>query len=317
MKKLFISAIISAFMGLPAHSAEWPTRSVTLIVGYAPGGSTDIVARVLAASLSKKLGVAFVVENKSGANGDIAASELVNSTPDGYNLMVTTDSITASPAIRKTRYDPIKDFTPIAMLATGPFLLAANPSVKANSVSELISLARNDPEKYSYATSGVGNSQHFAGEKFNAMTGLTLVHVPYRGGGAAITDLLSNQVPLGFLGTGPLMQYVQTHKIKPLAVTSIKRSPLLPNVPTLDESGLSGYDMSTWIGLIGPAGLPDQMVEKLNKEITQALQEPDIKKQINNAGMEPTSYSAAEFTDRLKDSFLKFKELAESQRMTD
>jgi tripartite-type tricarboxylate transporter receptor subunit TctC len=310
-------ALLAVTLTVPANAQEWPTRPITLIIGFAPGGSADVAARIVSERLSRSLGVSVVVENRPGANGDLAAAAVKRATPDGYTLLLAPDAIVTSPAIRKTAYDPTSDFVPIAMISRGPLVLVTNPLTPAPSVKALIRLLKENPDKFSYGSSGVGNNQHFAGEKFKAMAGVKLAHIPYKGGGQAIGDLLSNQIPLAFLGTGPVMPHLQAGKLKVLAVTTTRRFSGLPDVPTLDESGLKGFSISQWISIVGPSGTPLTVVNKVNAAVNAVLSESEVKGRLFAAGMDALPLSPAALAEVIRSDLAAYRKLAQSQNMSD
>ncbi|OZI20985.1 hypothetical protein CAL26_26440 [Bordetella genomosp. 9] len=316
-KSILVAGLIALGCAGPSQAADWPARPVSIILGFAPGGSADIAARIVSEKLTKSFGTSFVVENRPGANGDIAATFVSHAAPDGYTLLFAPDAIVTSPAIRKTQYDPIKDFVPIAMIAQGPLVLVENPKTKAESVAQLIAMAKANPAKFSFGSSGVGNNQHFAGEKFNAMTGLSLTHVPYKGGGQAIADLLADQIPIAFLGTGPVMPHVKSGKLKVLAVTTAQRFQGLPDVPTLDESGLKGFDMSQWLGIVGPLGTPPDVIRTLNSRINTILAEPDVKEKLLASGMNALPMTPAQLGEQIKRDAASYRKLAQDQHMSE
>jgi tripartite-type tricarboxylate transporter receptor subunit TctC len=316
-KSILVAGLIALGGAGSSQAADWPVRPVSIVLGFAPGGSADIAARIVSEKLTKALGASFVVENRPGANGDIAATFVKHAAPDGYTLLFAPDAIVTSPAIRKTQYDPTKDFAPIAMVAKGPLVLVENPKTKAETVAQLIEMAKANPSKFSFGSSGVGNNQHFAGEKFNAMTGLSLTHVPYKGGGQAIADLLADQVPIAFLGTGPVMPHVKSGKLKVLAVTTAQRFQGLPDVPTLDESGLKGFDMSQWLGIVGPAGTPPDVIKKLNTRINEILEEPDVKEKLLVSGMNALPMTPAQLGEQIKQDAVSYRKLARDQHMSE
>ncbi|OWT58151.1 Bug family tripartite tricarboxylate transporter substrate binding protein [Candidimonas nitroreducens] len=317
MKKyLALAGVALGLLCTGAQADTWPGKQpVSMIVGFSPGGSTDIVARLVADRLSKKLDDTFVVENRPGANGDLAAVAVKKARPNGYTLLVAPDAIVTSPAVRTTGYDPVADFEPIAMLSRGPLVLVLNPNTQASSVAQLVGLLKSHPGKYSFGSSGVGNNQHFAGEKFKAMTGVSITHIPYKGGGQAIADLVAGQIPMAFLGTGPVMPQLRAGKLKVLAVTTIKRFPGLPEVPTLDESGLKGFDMSQWIALMAPKGTPPEVIRKLNAALDGVLADATIKERFLESGMETQHMSPAEVTAQIKKDLAAYRHLADTLHM--
>lgn len=318
MKRYFaVAGIAIGLLCARAQADEWPGKQpVSLIVGFSPGGSTDIVARLVADRLTQKFGNAFVVENRPGANGDLAAVAVKKARPNGYTLLVAPDAIVTSPAVRKTGYDPVADFEPIAMLSRGPLVLVLNPATKAGNVAQLIGLLKAHPGKYSFGSSGVGNNQHFAGEKFKAMTGVSITHIPYKGGGQAIADLVADQIPMAFLGTGPVMPQLRAGKLKVLAVTTIKRFSALPEVPTLDESGLKGFDMAQWIALVAPKGTPPQVIKTLNTAVNEVLSDATIKERFLASGMETQHMTPGQVTGQIKSDLASYRHLAATLHMT-
>lgn len=300
----------------PVYSQEWPQkRPITLLLGFSPGGTADITARLVADKLGKIFNQTFLVENRPGANGEVAADAVKRAKPDGYTFLVAPDAVVTTPAVRQTKYDPAKDFAPVAMLDKGPLVLVVNPATKADNVGQLISLIKNSPVAFSYGTSGIGNGQHFAGEKFRAMTGANMMVIPYKGGGQAIVDLLSNQIPMAFLGTGPVIPYAKAGKLRILAVTTSTRFEGLPNVPTLDESGLKGFDLSQWIALVAPKGTSPEIINKMNSAVNKVLADPAVKERLLKFGMAPLAYTPAQLGDEITHDAATFKKLAVELKM--
>jgi tripartite-type tricarboxylate transporter receptor subunit TctC len=265
----------------------YPNKPIKLIVPFAPGGFTDVVARILGQKLSISLGQPFVIENKAGAGSTIGTDFVAKAAPDGYTLVMVSTTHVISPAIYpKLPYDPIKSFTPVAKLVDSAYVLLVNPKVPANNVAEFIALAKASPDKIHYASSGNGSSQHLMGGMFASMTGVKMKHVPYKGSGGAANDLVAGVVESSFAGVPNAMAQVPAGRLKALAVSTSKRIPQLPDVPTMQEAGVPGYNASVWLGLLAPAGTPKEVVMKLNAEIAKVLSAADTKKELYAAGVE-------------------------------
>jgi len=292
MKALLNSVALACALSLASGAAlaqAYPNRPVKLIVPFAPGGFTDVVARILGQKLSVAMGQQFVIENKAGAGSTIGTDFVAKAAPDGYTLVMVSTTHVISPSIYKNMpYDPIKSFTVISKLVDSPYVLLVNPKVQARNVQELVALAKAAPEAIHYASSGNGSSQHLMGGLFVSMTGAPLKHVPYRGSGAAATDLVAGVVESSFAGVPNALSQVPQGRLRALAVTTAKRIPQLPDVPTLQEAGVPGYEASVWLALLAPAGTPKDIVVRLNSEIAKVMIAPDTKKALYDAGVEPT-----------------------------
>jgi tripartite-type tricarboxylate transporter receptor subunit TctC len=278
-----------------ARAQAYPTRPVRIIVGFAPGSASDIVARLVGQWLSERLGQPFVVENRPGAATNIAAEAVVRAPPDGYTLLV----VSSASAINATLYDKlsfnfIRDIAPVASVIRGPTVMVVNPSVPAKSVPEFIAYAKANPGKLTMASGGIGSGTHLAGELFKMMAGVNMVHVPYRGGGPALTDLLGGQVQVMFPSTVTSIEYIKSGRLRALAVTTATRSDALPDVPTVDEF-VPGYEASAWFGVGAPKATPAEIVEKLNKEINASLADPKIRARFADVGGTALSGSPADF----------------------
>jgi tripartite-type tricarboxylate transporter receptor subunit TctC len=280
--------VLSLSFGV-ASAQGYPNKPVRLIVPFAPGGFTDVVARILGQKLSVAMGQQFVIENKAGAGSTIGTDFVAKAAPDGYTLVMISTTHVISPWIYKTMpYDPIKSFTVVSKLVDSPYVLLVNPKVQANNVKELVALAKAAPETIHYASSGNGSSQHLMGGLFVSMTGAPLKHVPYRGSSGAATDLVAGVVETSFAGVPNALSQVPQGRLKAFAVTTAKRIPQLPDVPTMQEAGVPGYEASVWLALLAPAGTPKEIVNKLNTEIAKLMNTPDTKKALYDAGVEPT-----------------------------
>ena len=295
MRTLFSSLVVGAAFALGAASAaaqSYPSRPVRLIVPFAPGGFTDVVARILGQKLSLAMGQQFVVENKAGAGSTIGADFVAKAAPDGYTLLMVSSTHVISPWIYKSLpYDPLKSFAPVGKLVDSPYVLLVHPKVAAKNVQEFIALAKASPNSVHYASSGNGSAQHLMGGKFAAMTGAPLKHVPYRGSSGAANDLVAGVVESSFAGVPNALAHVPNGRLRALAVTTAKRSPQLPDVPTMQEAGVSGYDASVWLALLAPAGTPPEIVARLNVEVAKLMASPDARKALQEAGVEPNASS--------------------------
>ncbi|HVR54965.1 MAG TPA: tripartite tricarboxylate transporter substrate binding protein [Pseudorhodoferax sp.] len=280
-----------------ASARQYPERAIQLVVGSAPGGFTDVLGRIVGQRLSERLGQPVVVENRAGASTTIGTNVVAKAAADGYTLLMGHFAgVSVAPAlIARLPYDPVKDLTPIARVASTPVILTVGPSVPARSLGELIAYLRQNPDKASYASSGVGTAQHLAAVQFMRATGTRMVHVPYKGSSAAMADLVSGRVEMNFESPPNVLSLIKTGKLHGIAITSLKRSPLLPEIPTMDEAGLPKFEMNQWFGVMGPAGLPAPVVELLNKEINAALAQPQIAEKIVGLGGEVLGGSAEAF----------------------
>jgi tripartite-type tricarboxylate transporter receptor subunit TctC len=301
MKTLHKSALLGVALSLAMGAAcaqGYPNKPVRLIVPFAPGGFTDVVARILGQKLSVAMGQQFVVENKAGAGSTIGTDFVAKSAPDGYTLVMISTTHVISPWIYKSMpYDPIKSFTVVSKLVDSPYVLLVNPKVPANNVKELVALAKSAPETIHYASSGNGSSQHLMGGLFVSMTGAPLKHVPYRGSSGAATDLVAGVVETSFAGVPNALSQVPQGRLKAFAVTTARRIPQLPDVPTMQEAGVPGYEASVWLALLAPAGTPKDIVNKLNSEIAKLMNTPDAKKALYDAGVEPTPSTPEAMSD--------------------
>ena len=289
--------LLAAGIAAPALAQGFPDRPVTLVVPYPAGGSADILARTVGQKLAAQLGQPVVVENKGGAGTAIGARFVAEAKPDGYTLLLGTVSSQAiNPAMSKVGYDPVKDFVPVSALASIPFVLVAHPSAPYGSVAELLAAARQAPGSISYASAGPGTSNHLAGEMLASAAKLKLLHVPYRGSAPALADVLAGHVPLMFDLQTTSLPNIATHKLKPLAVTGSRRSPLLPDVPTVAESGLPGFEVSAWFGVFAPAKLPPPVLRQLSAAMAKVLEDPALAQRLREIGAEPDPRNAAQFT---------------------
>ena len=308
-----ILTLIAFNAGAQAQTA-YPNRAITLVIPFAAGSGTDTTTRLIGKELGLALGANIVVDNKPGANGSIAASYVARAAPDGYTLFVTTNTThSANPYLLKTMsYDPIKDFTPIARTGDLPFLLAVHPDVAANSVADLIALAKKEPGKLTYASGS--SSSSVSGATFATLAGIDLLHVPYKSSPPALTDVIAGRITMMFVDVPTGLPHVNAKALKAFAVTTKKRSALLPELPTMDET-VKGFDITSWQGYLGPAGMPKEIVTKLNAEIQKIVNRPDIKSQLAERGMEAFSGPPEEFDQFLKDQLVVWEKLVRDAKI--
>jgi len=285
--KRFLAALALLAACTAVLAQPYPNRPIRIVVPFGPGGFTDVVARILQKELGAAIGQPIVIENKAGAGSTIGTNDIARSKPDGYNLVIVSTTHVISPHLyREMPYDPIKDFTPVTKLGECPYVLVVHPSLGVSSVAELIAKAKANPGKIDFASSGNGSSQHLVGALFATMAGVKLNHVPYKGSSGAMTDLLGGVVKMSFVGMPNAMPNLPSGKIKALAVTTRKRSPDLPNVPTLDEAGVKGFDATIWLALLAPPGTPRDIVTKLHDEVSRVLSTPDAQRLMRSAGVD-------------------------------
>jgi len=313
MRKLFaaFAALLSLGWMTAAQAQTWPSKPIKYIVNFAPGGTTDILARMIAPKLSEALGQTVVVENKPGQAGSIGAAEVARSAPDGYTIgsgTISSHAINVS-LYSKLPYDVLKDFQPITMLATLPNMLVIHPSIPANNVQELIAFLKANPNKHSFGSAGNGTSQHMSGELFKTMTGVQMQHIPYKGSGPMIPDLLGGTLSMSFENLTTAYPPAKQGKLKALAVTSAKRSFLAPDVPTMAEAGLPGYDISSWQALFAPAGIPKPILDRLYAETAKALKAPDIVKRLQDLGLDAGGMLPEELAAKIRDDIPKLAKI--------
>jgi len=298
-----IALLLMAMVVVPAATAQsYPNRPIRVIVTFPPGGTPDIYGRIMAAELQKIWNQPLVVENRTGAAGTIGTDYVTKAAPDGYTLLFGADApLTLAPWLyTKLPYDPLKDFTPIVNVTSGPFVLLAHPSFKANNVRELIELAKAQPGKIAYASSGAGTQQHLSMETVRALAGIDVLHIPYKGFGQGLADVLANQVPLVFGGITASISLIKSGKVKGLGVTSAQRAKSLPEIPSFAESGLPGFDIQAWYGFVGPAGLPPEIVRKIHADSVQVIQRPDFLERLARDGLEPVGNTPAAFAAQIR-----------------
>lgn len=299
-----------AAAGAQAGPANYPVKPVRLVVGQAPGGATDIVARLVAPRLGEQLGQSVVVENRTGAAGSIGAAFVAKSPPDGYNLLVISSSYAINPSLYPSLpFDPVRDLVPVTLIAEAPFLLVVHPSMPLRSVKELIAFARSTPGVLNFASGGNGSSGHLAGELFKYLARVDLVHVPYKGAGPAMIDVIAGQVHMTFASVLSSLPHVKNKRLRPLAVTGAKRSVAVPELPTLAEAGVKSYRTTTWYGLLAPATTPSAIVERLSAEMQKLVTSEDIRSRFLTDGAEPVGGTPRQFQDHLASEMARAREI--------
>jgi tripartite-type tricarboxylate transporter receptor subunit TctC len=300
--------LLGATVTAAAHAQTWPTKPVRMIIPFPPGGTTDILARVAAQKLSEAFGQQVVPDNRAGAAGNIGTELVAKAPPDGYTLVTAPGStLTIHPSLyAKLGFDPLRDFAPVTILAAVPNLLVVHPSLPARNVKELIALAKAKPGQLNYASTGAGQSTHLSMELFKTMAGVKITHVPYKGSAPAVTDLLGGHVSLMFDNMPSALPHVKAGKLRGLAVSSVKRSPSAPDIPTVAESALPGFEVSVWFAVLAPAATPKPIVERLNQVLVKALQAPDVRERLASQGAEPIGNTPEQFTQQMKRDLAKW-----------
>jgi tripartite-type tricarboxylate transporter receptor subunit TctC len=300
-KWLLLAAALLLAFAAPASAQNYPNGTIKIMVGFTPGGTTDIIARDVAIELEKAWHNTVIVENRAGANGALAAAQLAKAAPDGYTLMMVVSGHITNPLIMANAgYDPLKDFTNISLLASSPLLIFAHPGFAANDIKGAIALAKEKPNTIGYATPGVGSIQQLSMELLSYLSGAKFLHVPYRGGAPALNDTIAGHVPISVLSVFQVLPLIQDGKLKPLAVTALKRSDVLPETQTVAEAGVANYEASLLFGLIAPAGLPPDVLKKINAEVVRIINDPGMKKKLAAQGVLPIASSPEDFTGVIK-----------------
>ena len=315
LARLTLSALFVALSGViavPAAAQAYPTRPIRIVVPFPPGGGTDILARLLAQKLTESLGQQVIVDNRPGAGGKTGTEIAVKAAPDGHTLLMVSASYAVNAAIYKLTFDPVKDLLPVAQMASVPFVLVSHPSLPANNMKELIALAKAKPGQLNYASTGNGSSPHLAGELLTMMTDTRMVHVPYKGGGPALTDVLAGEVQLLFNTVVQSLPHIKSGRLKPIAVGSLKRSSALPQVPTIDESGVKGYDVTNWFGVLVNGRTPRPIVARLNQDTARHLQGAEFRKRLASEGAEPVSGTPEEFGRLIRSDIEKFSRVVKA-----
>ena len=287
-------------------AAEYPDRPVRLIIPFPPGGSNDVVGRLVANQLSEKLGHKVFVDNRGGAGGVLGTEAAATAPPDGYTLLIISIAHAVNPALYKLNYDPIKSFAPISILATGPNVLAVNPQLPVKNVAELLKLAKEKPGELDYASAGVGSFQHLGGELFKLVAGVNLQHVPYKGGGPAMSDVIAGHVKIMFSSLVQTTPFIQSGQLRALGTGGTTRNPVLPDVPTIAEAGVPGYEANNWWGVMAPAGTPQPIIDRIYKDIQEVLKSPELKAAFDREGAAAVTMTSAEFTQYIENEIVKW-----------
>jgi len=317
LRRACLASVLCAVPLVGHAQAAFPDRPVRLIVPYAPGGSADIAARLVADAWAKALGQPLVIENRGGAGGNIGVDAVAKAAPDGYTIGLQTVSLAINPAIFKTmNFDTQKDLSPIGMVATSQHVLVVNPALPAQDVKGLVAAARANPGKLSYGSAGAGSTFHMSAELFKSMAGVDIMHVPYRGGGPALVDTMAGQVDMSFPVLSAAQQQVQGGKLRALGVTGPKRSPLMPNVPTIAEAGVEGYAFETWFMTFAPAGTPQPVIDKLNATLNAAIESPALARRMVEQGFDPLVGTPAEARTRLTQEMPVWAKLVKDRGIT-
>ena len=310
MKSLvnIVALLVLSLAAFPVAAQAWPAKPIRYIVPFPPGGATDIIARAVAGEISKTLGQQVVIDNRGGAGGNIGTDIVAKAAPDGYTILmgtVGTHGINVS-LYSKLPYDAVRDFAPVTLVATVPNVLVVHPSVPVKSVKELIAYAKANPGKLNFASSGNGTSIHLSGELFKTMTGVSMVHIPYKGSAPALADLLGGQADLMFDNLPPSLPHIKSGRLHALAVTTARRSAVMPDLPTMAEAGVPGYESGSWFGVLAPAGTPKDIVNRLNAEIVKALAVPEIRERLQAQGAEPVGNTPEQFAAFIRSEITKW-----------
>ena len=310
MSKAGLSVFV-ALVAFAAQAAEWPDKPIRVILSVPAGATPDVTARLVFPGLSQQLGVSLVADNRAGGGGVIGAEIAAKSAPDGYTLFISSPgALTILPHMRKgIPYDTIRDFAPVSLISIGPFVLMTHPSVPAKTVRELIALAKSQPGKLNYASAGNGVANHLAGELFKQMAGVDIVHVPYKGAPQAVTDVLAGHMNMMFNSVAPIVGYIKTGKIRVLGIASLQRSPQLPDVPTIHESGVPGFEAVNWFGMFAPAKTPRTIVSRVNGALVKTVKTPEMQAQFIALGADPVGSSVEEFTAFVKRDMEKYEKV--------
>ena len=300
-QRIVIAMVLASCAALPVQAQTWPAKAVRVVMPFPPGGAADTLIRPLTVKLADALGQQFVADARPGANGNIAAEIVARAAADGYTLMFGNSSLPISVSLYdKLSFDVLKDFTPVSLVAMTPSVLVVHPSLPVRSIKELVALAKKQPNKLNFASGGVGNTMHLAAALLDSMAGIQMTHVPYKGAGPAIVDVIAGQCDMVFVNIAPVLGHIRAGKAVPIAVTSKTRSTVLPEVPTVAESGMPGYESTTWYGFLGPAGLPREVVTKLNAAIVSAVAGKDLRERYIALGAEPETSTPEAFATLIR-----------------
>ncbi len=308
---LLVTTALAA--GLPAGAQTYPSGPMRIVVPFPPGGGTDILARVLGQKLTESWGQPVVVDNRAGASGTVGTAAVAKSPPDGQTMLIVPAGYAGNPSLyKRLPYDHTRDLAPVSCLASGPLTMVVHPSLPARSIKEFIAFGRARPGELNFGSSGAGTLPHLSAELFSSMSGIKMAHIPYKGAGAAVTDLLAGRVPVYFMNILQSLQLIKSGRLRALGVTTPERSPIAPDIPTIAESGLKGYDMTNWYGLLVPAGTPGPVIAKLNAEVARILNLPELKSRLAEDGMTVVASTPEQFTAFLARETAKFTRVIEA-----
>ncbi|MBM3351863.1 MAG: tripartite tricarboxylate transporter substrate binding protein [Betaproteobacteria bacterium] len=313
MRKLTVAFMILACSSALAQS--WPAKPIRMVIPFPPGGATDVAGRAVADRISPALGQTVLVENRAGGNGNIGVEAVVRSAADGYTILVVPDQIASNPHVYKLSFDAQKELMPVIQLSRQPVVLGVHPSLGVNSVAEFIAKAKQKPGAIAYATSGAGSQQHIAAEWFSSLAGISLTHIPYKGGGQAITDFIGGQVQAASLGSTPVIPHHKAGKVKIIAQTTRNRAPTLPDVPTYLESGFKDLVLDQWLGVFVPTGTPREIVDRLHAEIAKALTDPSVTARFERAAMEPVGGTTEQFAQLVRENHTMYARLVKDLKI--
>ena len=316
MQRVMIGVAMTLALVASSAAQVYPTRSIRFIAPFAAGGGSDLIARKLAQKLTEALGQPVVVDNRTGGSGVIGTDATAKAAPDGHTIMMTTPTFTVNPGLmKKLPYDPLRDFAAISLIATAPHLLAVHPSVPAKSVKEVVAIAQAHPEQLTFSSGSSGGSSHLAGELFNSMAKIKMTHVPYRGGGQAVIAIVSGEVSLGFVDLVSMLPQVKSGRLRSIALTGLKRSPLLPNLPTISESGYPGFQSGIWYGVLAPARTPPEIVARLNSELVKIVRSPDFLESLTAEGAQAVASSPEYFGDFIKTEIARWAKVIKEAKI--
>lgn len=315
LRAAVFGAVLS--VAIPASAEPYPTRTVRVVFGLTAGSSSDVMARIVAEKLGDKWGNAVIIDNRPGAGGNIAADVVAKSAPDGYTLLLSNVSIAIAPSFyRKLNYDPLNDLVPVTELAIAPHVMCINPALPINSVKDLIAIAKAKPGELMYSSAGLGQTDHMATQLFEQMAGIRMTHIPYRGGPPALQAVMSGEVALDFPGVAAALPFMTSGKIRCLAVSTMTRSSAVPDLPTLDEEGIEGYEHSLWNGIFAPSGTPPAIIAKLSADFAEVLRSPDVVKRLATLGIEPVGNSPEEFSRFFRAEVAKWAQVIKTTGIT-
>ena len=312
---MILAALALSVPGGAAQAQKYPSKPVRVIVGFAAGGGTDIAARVIAQKLADAFGSPFVVDNRPGAAGNLAADLVAKSPPDGYALLMANSTIAIPSLFAKLPFDVRKDFTPLSNIALGPSVLSVHPSLPARNVKGLIALARARPSELTYGSGGLGSSTHFVVELFTSMADINMLHTAYKGDGPSVTDVVAGHIPMAFPTIAAANSFIKSGQVKPLAVSTAARSAFLPDVPTVAESGLPGFDVSVWLGIFAPPDTPKEIVARLNAELGKVARQQNVRERLASLGAEPMHSSSEQFSSYVRSEIVKWTNVAKAAKM--